>query len=235
MLAISVDEPAASRSFAGKYGIKFPLLSDAGGAVSQRYVGLNDAGISVPGIVVIRRTGEVVFRQVATAADDRLTAADVIGAVDRSLGTRGESARRGYAVLERWQLRFDAGGGALRVDDRWRPRPNAGVAIFFPYHRLAMIGFMVRGGAPEAKLETGAAIGFRLPILADAAAIELIGEAGFGPLELRGHAGGRLGAWVALNPRWALQIDAGIRFHDSTAALQTELFGTFGIARLIER
>src|SRR5512138_3080029 len=75
LLAISVDAPADSRRLADAYGIAYPLLSDAGGAVSRAYVGVEEADNSVPGVVVIGRDGRIVYRQIAAAADDRLSAA----------------------------------------------------------------------------------------------------------------------------------------------------------------
>src|SRR5689334_19488507 len=86
LYAISVDAPRDSRSFADAYGIHYPLLSDEGGAVSRAYVGLEETDNSVPGVVVIRRDGHIAYRQIAAGADDRLTAADVLAIVDRTLG-----------------------------------------------------------------------------------------------------------------------------------------------------
>ena len=37
LLGISVDDPKTNKQFAGKYDLKFPLLSDAGGYVSHQF------------------------------------------------------------------------------------------------------------------------------------------------------------------------------------------------------
>ncbi|HEY5934290.1 MAG TPA: redoxin domain-containing protein, partial [Kofleriaceae bacterium] len=121
VIGISLDEADDSRVFAGEYGIAFPLLADPGGTVSSRYTGLDRSGVSVPGIVVVRRSGEIAFRQIATSMADRLDAADIVAIVDRTLAPAARPAvEDGYAALDRIQLRFDAGGGALRIDDEWR-------------------------------------------------------------------------------------------------------------------
>src|SRR5512138_1845231 len=110
LLAISVDAPADSRRLADAYGIAYPLLSDAGGAVSRAYVGVEETDNSVPGVVVIGRDGRIAYRQ---------SAADVLAVVDRTLGTTGAGPRGGYGALERIQLRVDGGGGAVHTTAGW--------------------------------------------------------------------------------------------------------------------
>ncbi len=217
-------------------------MSDEDGLVSRAYVGLDQADVSVPGVVVIRQNGTIAFQQIATGKDDRLTAAQLLAASDRSLGI-GEGApgaRGGYAVLERVQVRVDLGGG-LRGDSKGRAEEvaardgktaTAGLSLRFPLARYLTVGPGIRHAAYVADVEATMALTLRLPILADAAAIELTGLGGYvfgddgGPTK-----GVRLGAWVALDPRWALQLEAG--FMDG--AVMRDATVTFGVSRLIER
>ncbi len=239
LLGISLDEPAESRGFARDYEIGFPLLSDPGGAVSKAYVGLDDNDTSVPGIVVIRPDGRIVFRQIATGKADRLTAADVVAAVDRGLGTGAgaPAVRSGYAVLERLQVRLDLGGGAVRVADEWQASAVGSLAVLYPLGRRVLVGPWVRALQVDAlSLDVAGALVLRQPILADAAALQLTVTGGWTPLGGDGaNAAARLGAWVALNPAWALQLDVGAgALNVASDGRAPELFATLGLTRLIE-
>jgi hypothetical protein len=228
LYGISVDEPAASRSFAGDFKINFPLLSDTGGEVAKKYVGL-DGDIAVPGIVVIRKGGSIAFRQIARTADDRLTTADVFAAVDRSLGTTGAAAARGYHPLERLQLRVD--GGIAGSDGRYSPTGT--VAALAPLGRYLVAGPWLRGTRDD--LDVDAALGVRVPILGGFVAVQLIGTAGW-TVASRGDtgltAGGRVGAWYAFRPWWSMQLEVGAVAHRLDGDRATEWNATFGIARL---
>lgn len=237
LLAISVDEPEASRSFAGAYGIEFPLLTDKGGIVSRGYVGVDSNDLTVPGIVVIRRDGQIVFRQIAEAKDDRLTAAQLLATVDRTLGTTGgASAETGYAVLERLQLRFEIGSGANETSTDWRATAVASAAVMVPLHRYLLVGPSLRFEARDASLDLDLAVTLRAPILADAAALQLTALGGYTPLGASGwNAGVRAGAWVALDPRWALHLDAGGTVHSlEEAERPIDLTVTLGLSRLLQ-
>jgi hypothetical protein len=218
LLAISVDEPDESRKFKRDYGMAFPLLFDRGAAVSRAYVGVNYDDTSIPGIVVIRRDGTIAFRQIATTKDDRLTAAQVLAEVDRTLGTTGVGATEGYAAFDRTQLRIELGGGPAGV--------SGVAAALVPLNRYVLVGPWF--GA-EPKLEVDAALALRLPLLADTAAIELIGTAGSTPWRDR-NAAVRAGVWLAWTPRWAFHVDGGVAFAGSERAW----FATVGLSRLIQ-
>jgi hypothetical protein len=238
LLAISVDEPDASRSFAASYGIRYPLLSDREGTVSRAYVGVDGADVSVPGVVVIRRDGQIVFRQIASGKDDRLTAAELLAVIDRTLGVTAGApgARRGYAVLERLQLHVELGGGAIDDGEDRRTTIVAGAAAQLPVGRHLLVGPWIRYEPLVAPLDLDLALTLRAPILADAAAVQLTLLGGYTAIseDMRPrswNAGLRAGVWVAVDPSWALRLDAGLMAHgDDTLDLAV----TFGVSRLIE-
>jgi peroxiredoxin len=68
VLAISVDSPADSREIVRAYGLEFPLLSDADGAVLDAF-GVRHAGgglagdIARPALFILDREGRVVWRE----------------------------------------------------------------------------------------------------------------------------------------------------------------------------
>lgn len=233
LLAISADAPADSATFARREGIPYPLLADVDRAVARAYVGVNDDDdTAVPGVVVIRGDGKIAFRQIATSKDDRLTAAQILSEVDRTLGTRGPAAAGpGYAPLDRAQLRVDAGGGTIAG----RGTATASLAALAPLGHHAVAGALVAFEPRDAPLDVDAAIGLRLPMLADAGAIELTGVAGRTLVDASAWtAGGRVGLWFALAPDWAVALDAGVAAHRlGDADRTTELTVTLGIARLI--
>ncbi len=241
LLAISLDEPAASRAFASTYGIRFPLLTDREGATSRTYVGIDATDTPIPGIVVIRHDGQIVFRQIAEEKDDRLTAAQLLATVDRTLGLGADvpAARTGYAVLERLQLRFALGGGrgdVVATEDR-RTIAVASGSLLVPLGRRFLIGPSLRYETFDAPLDLDVAVVLRAPILGDAAALELTVLGGYTPWGAQDwNAGVRAGAWVALDPRWALQLEAGASAHrlGAAAGSTTDMTITFGVSRLID-
>lgn len=240
LLAISLDEPAASRSFADTYGIAFPLLTDPDGATSRVYVGIDATDTPIPGIVVIRRDGQIVFRQIANAKDDRLTAAQLLATVDRTLGTGqgAPQAEAGYAVIDRLQLRVALGGGRADTEAGGeRSIAVASASALFPLGRRFLIGPSLRYERFDAPLDADLALVLRAPILADAAALELTLLGGYTPWGATDwNAGARAGAWVALNPWWAIQLEAGASAHRLGAAegSTVDYTITFGISRLVQ-
>ena len=250
LLAISLDEPAASRSFASTYGIAFPLLTDTDGTVSRSYVGIDATDTTIPGVIVVRRDGQIVFRQIAEAKDDRLTAAQLLAIVDRTLGLAGgaPAARSGYAVLERLQLRVALGGGrGERTSSSGvllnPPRPStepapiavASASALLPLGRRFLIGPSIRVEPLDAPLDLDLAVVMRFPILADAAALELSALGGYTPWgAVDWNAGLRGGAWVALNPWWALQLEGGASAHRLGGDSTVDWTITIGVSRLIE-
>ena len=89
LAAISYDAPDVLRAFADKYGIQYPLLSDAGSATIGRYGILNAAatgaaaGIPHPGTFVVDSKGRVVARFFEAAYQERYTAATILAALER--------------------------------------------------------------------------------------------------------------------------------------------------------
>lgn len=240
LLAISLDEPAASRAFASTYGIGFPLLTDRDGATSRAYVGIDATETPIPGIVVIRRDGQIVFRQIASAKDDRLTAAQLLATIDRTLGTGdgAPAARPGFAVLDRLQLRAALGGGRADVASGGeRSIAVASASALVPLGRRFLIGPSLRYERFDAPLDLDLALVLRAPILGDAAAFELTALGGYTPWGATDwNAGVRAGAWVALDPWWAVQLEAGAASHrlGARTGSTADYTITFGISRLIE-
>lgn len=240
LLAISLDSPAASRPFASSYGIAYPLLSDPDGLTSRAYVGIDATDTPIPGIVVIRSDGQIVFRQIAEAKDDRLTAAQLLATIDRTLGT-GDGApatRTGYAVLDRMQVRLALGGGRAETPAGGERSIAVGSAsVLVPLGRRLLLGPYVRHESFDAPLDLDLAAVVRFPILADAAALELTVLGGYTPWGAsQWNAGARAGAWVALNPWWAMQLEGGASAHrlGSDAGSTLDWTVTLGISRLIE-
>ncbi|GAC1442646.1 MAG: hypothetical protein NVSMB52_00090 [Chloroflexota bacterium] len=62
LAGISVDSIADNAEMVGKLSLPFPLLSDANGALIQRFNIWNEGGhIAVPALVVLDRAGKVVY------------------------------------------------------------------------------------------------------------------------------------------------------------------------------
>lgn len=237
IFGVSVDAVADSRAFARQYKIDFPLLSDADGAVSRAYVGLDDADITVPGIVVIRKDGAIVYRQIADAKDDRLTAADVVAAVDRSLGTSGRGAHTGYAAIERTQLRLDGAAASVRYGaNDWQPTAFTTLSALYPVHPNVVLGAGMRYEVRESIYQGEATVGLRLPLLGGIGAIEVLGTVAFPGIHTDGwYAGGRAGAWYAMRPTWAVHLDVGAGSYDlGGASARPEIFVAFGVAKLFD-
>lgn len=245
LVGVSRDDVIASGEFADKYGIAFPLLADEAGAMSQAYVGIDGADNTVPGIVLLRQGGEIVYRQIATAKDDRLTAAQLLAVVDEKLGTAGDGVDESYLVLRRWQVRVAVGGGAGRrdvVNDapiEWSGARVASLGLMFPVHRYVLAG--VRGEYGNLELAGHAVAGVRVPFLHDTAAIELTGSFGHntrldgnGGIDPSWLVGGRVGAWIAWTPTWAFTLDAGMELRVGDGQTLPIVTGTVGVARLLE-
>lgn len=228
IIGISGDPPENSRTFADRYGITFPLLSDPDGAVSKRYTGISSDSNTLPGVIVIQPDSKIVYRQVATAKDDRVTTRDLIGTLDRTLGTRGPGlVDTHYAVLDRAQLRLDVGGGA-NLDGRGNGTLH--LSALYPVRRWLIGGVRATTNIHEAPFTGDAIVALRLPIFADAGALELGGFVGVSPMRVESGAvryGGNATLWFALSPSWSVQLSGEI---DS----RRELSATFGIGRLFE-
>jgi len=227
LLAISGDDPDDSKAFAERLGIWFPLLSDRDLSVSRVYAGATSDANALPGVTVIDRSGRVVFRQVASSKDDRITAPALLAAVDQSLGTHGpDAATGGYAAIDRAQIRLDAGGGIVHTEGTG----VASLAGLFPLGHYLLVGPRLGFEPREAPLDVDLEVVLRAPIWANAAAIELGLAGGYTPWNDRGPNGAaQAGLWFAVSPTWSVQLDAGVALHahDTLGA-----FATVGIARL---
>jgi hypothetical protein len=99
LAAISYDPPPTLKAFAGRRGITFPLLSDAGSATIARYGILNasatgrSAGIPHPGTFVVDRRGVVVSRSFEEKYQERATAGSLLaGSAQPPSGASGGAA-----------------------------------------------------------------------------------------------------------------------------------------------
>lgn len=90
LAAVSYDSPETLRTFAARYGISFPLLSDKGSLIIRRYGLLNQTiessspmfGVPHPGTFILDRQGRVVSRFFEAAYQER----DATSSVLMSLG-----------------------------------------------------------------------------------------------------------------------------------------------------
>lgn len=230
-----MDSPEDSRAFARDYGIKFPLLSDRDGAVSRTYAGVTSDRNTLPGVTIIGRDGRIVFRQVASAKDDRMPAAELLATLDRTLGTSGPAAApAGYAAIDRAQLRVALGGGGVHASGDTRGTVVGAVAGLYPLGRHVLVGPWLGFEPREAPLDLDAAVVLRLPIWANVGALELAAVGGWTPWRSSGgNVSGRLGVWFAMSPRWAVQLDVAVAEHGIGGdARSTEVSGSLGVARL---
>lgn len=79
IVAISVDDPDVSSSFADEIGLHFPLLSDADLAVAKAYgVAMEGRDIALPAVLIVDRAGRIRFRQVGETAADRAKPDDIL-------------------------------------------------------------------------------------------------------------------------------------------------------------
>jgi hypothetical protein len=237
LLAISADEPHDSRLFAMMLRIWFPLLSDGDLAVSRVYAGETSDANALPGVTVIDRSGRIVFRQVASAKDDRISAQDLLAAIDRTLGTSGpETTDHGFAAIERAQIRLDAGGGVVASEAgpgtivKTTGTGVASLAALFPITRFLLVGPRLGFEPRDAPLDADLEVVARLPIWHAAGAIELAVDGGYSIFDDRGAtAAARAGLWFAISPSWSVQLDAGASVHEHGTV---GAFATLGIARL---
>lgn len=236
LAAVSRDDVDDSRGFARDYGIQYPLISDTSGDISRALVGIDVHDHSIPGVVVIRKDGSIVFRQIAKSKDDRLTATQVLDAVDRALDTRGVAAPTSKHAIDRAQLRLETGAGQIRIADRWQATGVSLLTTHVPVTRYVIAGAGLASEYREAGLSLHSSLGLRLPLWNDIAAIQLSAEAGL-PISAPGvYAGLRLGMWFAWTPRWAVHLDAATGAHDAGAQDQVPAWSTtFGVSRLLGR
>lgn len=230
-----MDEPEYSRPFARDYGIEFPLLYDADGAISRVYAGMSSDARARPGVMMIRPDGRIVFRQAASAKDDLMSPADLIATADRAFGTTGRSiAADGFAADDRLQFRIDAGGGAAR-NGGWRGTGVGVLSGLVPLGRHLLVGPRIAFEAREAPVAFDGLVMLRAPIFGPAGAIELGVTGGYTAWGATGaNLGATADAWFAPSPNWAFQLGVTYVDHDLGGTPVHEVFATFGAARLIQ-
>jgi hypothetical protein len=235
LAAVSTDDPDDSRDFAKRYGIEFPLISDVGGEISKAFVGIDTADVTIPGVVVIKRDGSIVFRQVATSKDDRLTAKQLLDAVDRTLGTKGSYVESFRPALARMQLRSEVGVGQIRYPATSFTGFASNGSVVVPLNRYLIAGAGIR--AVDVNMNLSGSLGLRVPFLHDIAALELSAESGLPVLgEVGVYAGVRAGLWYASSPRFAFTLAATFGAYDAGAVEQLPGWtATFGVALLLDR
>jgi hypothetical protein len=242
LLAISVDPLERSRTLAAELGIRFPLLRDEGQHAARAFTGVDDQGFAVPGVVVLRPSGEIAFIQRGEDKADRLGAAALLEVLDATFGkpAGAPAAARGYTTPERLQLGLALGGGALEHDDASGPRAvvRATALGLYPLARHLLVGAMVDGEARSGWLAVDGAAVLRLPITGDQGAIGLGLRAGRTVGALSGwHAAVRPSLSFALRPNWALELALDLGVHrlgaDHPDGLALEASATLGITRLL--
>jgi len=187
--------------------------------VSRAYVGVNHDDTTIPGIVIIRRDGTVAFRQIAEAKYDRLTTEQLFATIDRTLGRSGAAAMHGYGVLERVQVRADVETAKV-----------GSLAVLVPLARQLAIGPMV-GAHTSGAIDLDLAAVARAPLFNDTAALQLAVTAG--PTVNGANAwnlGARAGVWLAVTPRWGVNVDFGARMN---GLAEVDLFATLGLGVLL--
>jgi len=238
VLAISMDSPEDSRAFARDYGIGFPLLGDADGTVSRTYAGVTSDANTLPGVTIVRGDGRIVFRQVASAKDDRMSSAELLAAVDRTLGTAGPAAvQDGFAGLDRAQLRIDVGGGIARSGDDTAATASGAGSLLLPLGRHVLVGPRASWDTHTGALALDGIALLRAPILGGAGAFELGMSGGWTPyptLHTGPNIGGLADVWFAFSPRLSVQIGMTTTRYERTGGAVTDLAVTVGIGGLFQ-
>ena len=237
VLAISMDSPEDSRAFARDYGLAFPLLADEDGKVSRAYAGVTSDTNTLPGVTIVRGDGRIVFRQVASAKDDRMSSAELVATIDRTLGTSGPAtAPDGFAALDRVQFRIDLGGGIAHSDATAATAQGTG-SLLLPLGRHLLVGprasWDVRAGA----ITAGGTVLVRQPIFGAAGALELGVTAGWTPYpasRMGAAVGGTADLWFALSPRFSVQLGVATSVYDLTGGAETDVTATLGIGGLFQ-
>ncbi len=235
LLAISLDAPEDSRSFAADLGIWFPLLSDADGAVSRAYAGMSSDAAALPGVTVIGRDGRIAYRNIASVKDDRVSTPELLAILDRTVGTTGEAAApSGYAAVDRMQVRLELGGGAIRDSGANHGTGVAAVGALFPLGHHVLVGPWLSFEPRQAPVDLDLAVALRQPFAGGLAAVQLTAIGGYTPWDATGWtASGRAGIWFAMSPHWAFTFDLAAGEHRlGDADSRLELSATLGVARL---
>lgn len=195
--------------------------------MSRNYTGITSDDNTLPGIVIIRGDGQVVFRQVATDKEDRITISELVSSYDRSLGTRGPGlVDEHYAAIDRAQLRLDLGGGHIPEG----ATGGASLTALVPIGHYLVLGPRIATDLRAAPFAVGGEVALRLPFWRQTAAIELGGIAGYAFDPNAALFGGTADLWFAYSPRWSIQLGGEV---DREAGAM-RIIGTVGIGRLLE-
>jgi hypothetical protein len=179
----------------------------------------------VPGVVVIARDGRVVFRQVATSKDDRLTTPQLVAVLDERLGTRGPAAVR-VTPLASTQLRGELGGA---LDIRVRAHGVAAASVLVPIGEHLVVGPWLAVDTRFDHVDAAGAAFLRAPLFGDAGAFELGAIVGWATGSDGVTVSVRADLWFAMSP--TLAFDLGGSFETRTEVRDSAL--TFGISRLL--
>lgn len=223
---MSIDSIEESRTLAAKVGIAFPLLHDDHAAVARALTGIDDNDLPIPGVVVVARGGDIVFRQVAHSKADRLSTADLLAVIDqRQVGHppgRATAVDLSFAASHRLQLAADLTTGIGKG-----PHLATGttVSTLYPVTRRFLLG----GEAAVASnplvanvaISLGAKATLRLPFWNDLAAWHV--SVSGGP-DLWSHgidstyfSKAAVQVWFAVRPQWAIQAGLVLDTHWSGA------------------
>jgi len=237
VLAISMDSPADSRAFASDYGIAFPLLADEDGKVSRTYAGVTSDDNTLPGVTIVRGDGRIVFRQVASAKDDRMSSAELVATLDRTLGTSGPATiQDDFAALDRVQVRLDFGGGIAHGGDT-AATASAASSLLLPLGRHVLVGPRVRWDVRAEAIAVGGIALVRKPIFGEVGALELGVSAGWTPYpapRMGANVGGTADLWFALSPRLSVQVGVTTSVYELTGGAVTDVTLTVGVGGLVQ-
>jgi hypothetical protein len=179
----------------------------------------------VPGVVVIRRDGHVAFRQVATSKDDRLTAPELIGVLDRTLATTGPVARR-VTPLAQTQLRAEAG---VEVDKDRGVHGIGALSLLVPLGDHLVVGPWLAVDTRVDHVDVAGVAMLRAPLLGDAAAFALGAIAGYATGTASAVLAPRTELWFATSPTTAFDIAGSFELRRDVR----DAVVTFGFSHLL--
>ncbi len=179
----------------------------------------------MPGVIVIARDGRVVYRQVATAKDDRVSTPDLVAILDDRFGTHGPAAVR-VTPLDSTQLRVELGGA---LDIRAQAHGVAAASVLLPIGAHLLVGPWLGIDTRLDHVDLAGAALFRVPLLGDAGAFELGVIAGWATGWDSVTLAVRADLWFAMSPTTA--FDLGAAFETRTEVRDTSI--TFGVSRLL--
>ncbi len=234
IVGISDDPVEDSARLAAQLDLDFALLADRAGEVARQYVGTDDHGNALPGVVLIDADGTIAFRQIGERKDDRLGAQALLDVIDRTFGPAAGGAEPlgdGYLPVSRLQLRSGFGGGAV-AGDGVRSTGVVGAAVLVPVGRHLLLGPTIHAEARGA-IDLDGSVRLRLPVVERLGWVEVGGALGTTVGDGRGwNAGASLGVQFAIDPRWAVHVElTGTGRADEGHGPQLAV--TVGVARLL--